>query len=90
MLAVTERFSGPAVNSVIISDQSLASIAGDWLPADLSYDEFRNCFDEIRPGLEFTDHLMFETELRSADGGRRRFSDLNEAAVSAGAGAADG
>ncbi len=54
--------------------------------ADLSYDEFRDRFDEIRSGaLEFTDHLMFETELHSADGATETFLGLNEAAVSAGA-----
>ncbi len=54
--------------------------------ADLSFDEFRDRFEEIRAGaLEFTDHLMFETELRSIDGSTETFLGLNETAVSAGA-----
>ncbi len=54
--------------------------------ADLSFDEFCRRFDEIRNGaLEFTDHLMFEAELRSVDGSTETFLGLNEAAVSAGA-----
>jgi NAD+ kinase len=54
--------------------------------ADLSFDEFCARFDEIRNGaLEFTDHLMFEAELRLPDGSTETFLGLNEAAVSAGA-----
>ncbi len=54
--------------------------------ADLSFDEFCARFEEISAGdLEFTDHLMFEAELKSADGQTETFLGLNEAAVSAGA-----
>ncbi|MBI1310800.1 NAD(+)/NADH kinase [bacterium] len=54
--------------------------------ADLSFEEFCDRFEEIRTGaLDITDHLMFEAELRSADGSTETFLGLNEAAVSAGA-----
>lgn len=53
--------------------------------ADLSLEEFCDRFDEIRTGaIEITDHLMFEAELRSADGQTETLIGLNEAAVSAG------
>lgn len=54
--------------------------------ADLSPEEFRDCFPSIRAGkYKVAEHLMFECRLYRGDGTESRWLGLNEVAVTAGA-----
>jgi len=54
--------------------------------ADLTADDFRNEFSKIQSGeYEIVEHLMFECEIRRADGSAETHLGLNEVAVSSAA-----